>query len=465
MPKKPQASRNAVIYLRISLDPGGEGAGVARQRTDCERICKQRGWKVAHIVDDNDESASRYRRGVRKKWVEVLELLDNGGADALVAYDLDRITRQPRDLEDLIDRCEKGLPVVTAQGTLHLDTADGRAMARVLVTMAAKASDDTSRRVRRMKLDLAQAGKPTGGVRAFGWTHNGTVHEPKEAQAIRDGAAQILSGGSLKDLARTWNAAGFKTRGGGRGFTANSVRLALVNPRHGGFNVHRGEVIGRGAWKPILDRSTYERLHKLLTDPNRARTPSRRTAFTGLFKCGRCGCAMTRDSTGTTRVWRCKRLPGYPQCGRVSVKADAVERVVTQSLFAALDSPKLSKAMRPKQSLASDSFVELDEVEQRRNDLAAMFADGSISRSEWMTARGPLEARYEALRAAAARTQRTVVLDAELTKPGALRAAWADMSEDRQRSILTAIIERVDVAAAASSHSLAEDRVAISWRV
>ncbi|MEO5842892.1 MAG: recombinase family protein [Acidimicrobiales bacterium] len=439
---------------------------------------KARGWSVAEIVTDNDESASRYRRGKRPGWQRVLELLDAGAATALVSYDIDRLTRSPRDLEDLIDRAEKGLPVVTAQGTLDLENGDGRAIARMLLTMAAKSSDDTSRRVRRKKLDQAEQGLPTGRVDCFGWKPpvdkrkdpegaklNGKVHDPVEADAIRNAAQQVLAGASLGDIARQWNTAEFKPRGNGRAFTVTAVRNVLSNPRNAGLYVHRGEVIGNGQWEPILERRAHEQLRRLLTDPARSHGPRRRTAFTGLFVCGLCGSRMSRDANGKTKVWRCKKLPGYPRCGKVSVNASAVETYLTEALFAALDSPALAKALRPKRKTNDPTVAELEEVEQRRNDLAAMFAAGEISRQEWMSARAPLEARYCVLQVAVARTQRSVVLDAALTKPGALRAAWAELSDDRKRAVLGAVLEHVTVSPSKSSHAATLDRLAIAWKV
>ncbi|MEO5841552.1 MAG: recombinase family protein, partial [Acidimicrobiales bacterium] len=362
---------------------------MGRQRADCEQLCKARGWSVAEVVTDNDESASRYRRGVRPGWAKVLGLLDSGAATALVAYDLDRITRSPRDLEDLIDRAEHGLPIVTVQGTLALDTGDGRAMARVLLAMAAKASDDTSRRVRRKKLDMAQQGKPTNGVCAFGWTGNGTVHEPTEAQAIREAAAAVLAGASVSDIARQWTTRGLRKR-----FTVRAVKYILTNPRNAGLNVHQGEVIGEGNWPAIFDRGTYERLRRLLCDPARTRLPSRRTPFTGLLVCGLCGSPMTRDSKGTTKVWRCKSMPGYPRCGRVSINANAVEALVVESAFVALDTPLPARS--PIGESDSVALDELAALEVRKTELAEMFAAGELDRASWRRALDSLQAREKA---------------------------------------------------------------------
>ncbi|WP_081423178.1 recombinase family protein [Leifsonia xyli] len=48
-------------------------------------------------------SGEKVRRVIRPKFRTMLQLLANDGGDVLIAYDLDRAVRDPRDLEDLID--------------------------------------------------------------------------------------------------------------------------------------------------------------------------------------------------------------------------------------------------------------------------------------------------------------------------------------------------------------------------
>ena len=86
---------HAAIYLRISLDKTGEELGVDRQREDCEEIARQRGWKVVETYVDNSISASK--RTVRRPAYDRM-VADHaaGKFQALVCWDLDRLTRQPR---------------------------------------------------------------------------------------------------------------------------------------------------------------------------------------------------------------------------------------------------------------------------------------------------------------------------------------------------------------------------------
>lgn len=89
----------AAVYLRISLDATGEGLAVERQEQDCVEIARRRGWKVVKTYTDN--SISAYDKAKRRPaYDQMRDDYDRNEFDALVCWDLDRLTRQPRQLED-----------------------------------------------------------------------------------------------------------------------------------------------------------------------------------------------------------------------------------------------------------------------------------------------------------------------------------------------------------------------------
>ena len=91
------------IYARIS-DDRADHAGVDRQLTDGRALCKRRGWSVsaAHEYVDNSISASK-SSSVRPKYRAMMAAVRVGDVDRIVVYMVDRLYRQPRELEDLID--------------------------------------------------------------------------------------------------------------------------------------------------------------------------------------------------------------------------------------------------------------------------------------------------------------------------------------------------------------------------
>jgi site-specific DNA recombinase len=140
-----------IVLCRISDDPEDERLGTARQRDDCLGLLGRLGWQPGpadtHLKVEDDTSAFKRAkvtlpdgrvelRTVRPKFRDALDMLASGRADGLVAYDLDRAVRDPRDLEDLIDVIEQSrprIPVESVTGSLRLSNDGEVTMARVLV--------------------------------------------------------------------------------------------------------------------------------------------------------------------------------------------------------------------------------------------------------------------------------------------------------------------------------------------
>ena len=99
--KGTSGTKRAAIYCRISQDRGGAGLGVARREEDCRALCARLSWDVVAVYPDNDVSA--YSGAPRPKWQELLADIQRGEVDAIAVWHVDRLTRSPRELEDVID--------------------------------------------------------------------------------------------------------------------------------------------------------------------------------------------------------------------------------------------------------------------------------------------------------------------------------------------------------------------------
>src|SRR4051794_10608359 len=108
-------------YSRISEDPNDLRRGVTRQAADTREVVEARGATLGVEQVENDTSAFKKRkvqvtdasgysyagyRVIRPVWHAALQRLREGKADGLVVYDLDRLARDPRDLEDAIEVVE-----------------------------------------------------------------------------------------------------------------------------------------------------------------------------------------------------------------------------------------------------------------------------------------------------------------------------------------------------------------------
>lgn len=428
----------AIGYARISKDDTREGRGVGRQSEDIVAVCERHGWELLEVLTDNDVSASRYSSKPRPGYSRLLDMIGSGAVDRAVVYDVDRLLRQPRHLEDLIDLCESrngAFELHNINGELDLRTGSGRFVARVLVGKAAMESDDLSRRLKRSFDQKAAEGKPHG-PRAFGYEVDGLTVREAEASLIRQAATDVLDGASLNAIARRWNDAAVSPPQRAQVWSPESVKAVLTGRRQAGLRVHRGEVVGPGAWPPIVDRPTHDRLVFHLNRP-RPRRPSRRTAFTGLIV-GPNGVPLDRDTVKGRPTYR-----GHPRPGRdadpVSISAEPLERWIVELLLAAIDDGELTAVARRQQERL-DVAPDLAALEGDLRDLAEDHGAGRISRAEWLAARGPLEARLRAAEDAvsgAARDGAASLLTVDL------RERWGSLDPDAQRDVLAIVFERV----------------------
>lgn len=264
--KKPIA---AAIYLRVSLDAKNDRLAVDRQREDCQRIAQERGWKVAREYVDNSISASDKNKR-RPEYDRMVDDYRAGRFAALVCYDLDRLTRQPRQLEDWIDLAEEnGLLLVTANGEADLTTDGGRLFARIKASVARAEVERKSARQKRALQQRADKGKPPLGVRLTGYTVKGEVVQA-EADVVAAMFARFHAGDSLRGVAAWLNTQPVKPRNSDT-WPSSTVRTLLRNPRYAGRAVYQGKPTGKaGDWEPIVAEELFDSVQITLNDPRRA---------------------------------------------------------------------------------------------------------------------------------------------------------------------------------------------------
>src|SRR5688572_706016 len=95
----------AVVYTRISQDRNGEGAGVARQEADARALAKVRGWTITSVIEENDSSAAGKRS--RPGFERLMQAVEDGSTQVVIAWALDRLTRNRRDTVRLIEACQQ----------------------------------------------------------------------------------------------------------------------------------------------------------------------------------------------------------------------------------------------------------------------------------------------------------------------------------------------------------------------
>lgn len=340
------------VYLRISLDRNNDGLAVDRQREDCLRIARERGWQVVEEYVDN--SISAFDKNVKRPaYDRMVADYQAGRFGAIVCWDLDRLTRQPRQLEDWIDAAEeRGLRLVTANGEADLATTGGVLFAGIKAQVARSEMKQKSVRQKAGLAQRAEMGRPPVGRPAFGYDGAGNA-KPDEAPLVTEVFRRFAAGDSLLSIARWLTEAGVPPRQTGKMWRASSVRFILTNPRYTGAVVYGGEVLeGKvGNWPALVEPELYAAVARILADPRRKTGhvgTHRRYLGAGLWLCGRCGQPMQSHSGDS---YRC-------QHGCMTKARRRVDEYILRFVTAELARPDLATLLAPPGDDAKAAQVE-----------------------------------------------------------------------------------------------------------
>lgn len=371
-------ARTAALYVRISSDREGLELGVTRQEEDCRALATRLGLEQVTVFKDNDVSASTRSTKRRPAYDDMLRRTRDGEFSAIIAYSNSRLTRKPRETEDLIELAEKHRVRIhtVVSGQYNLDTADGRAIARTLAAWDAAEAERTAERVARAAKQRAKDGHYHGGTNPpFGYQvvreeghRSRLIPEPEHVTLLREAADRLLSGDSLYGVCNDWEARGIHTRAGSH-WRSKTLRNALLN------RAILGETsAGVQGWEPVMDETTFNRVGQLLSDPSRMTfhaTPEtyggKRTMGGGLTVCGLCGERLVSQMhRGRPRLICHKQATGG--CGRVTVDHEHLEEYVFGKVLDAVNNnPRWNQRSGEP---AEEDTTALEALEATRRDLA-----------------------------------------------------------------------------------------------
>ncbi len=453
----------AAIYARISKDDEGTALGVQRQIEDCRKLARAKGWDVIEPVEllyvDNDRSA--YNAKDRPDYQRLLADIDAGKIDALIVWDVDRLTRTPRELEDIIALADKKqIALASVGGEFDLATPSGRAHARMKGVFARLEVEQMSRRIQRKTLERAEAGKPHGFV-PYGWQRvvesdehgryvsSRDILHPEQAAVIREAIRRLLEGESQRSISADFSKRCIPSPRG-KEWDGTMLRQVILRERNAGLRVHQkrkqakqgsNAVIGKGDWEPIVDESTYDRLVALMKANRGPGTTARRHLLTGIALCGRCDpptplrSLVGQPQHGTINAYSC------PRCFLRRKMAD-VDFVVEQAVLGLLERADTKAALAgADESQVQAALDNAEAVRARLNVAADNYAEGLIDGEQLarITAKlRPELERYES--EARAQSAHPDLMD--LTTPD-IRRRWetGEISLDRKRAVIRVLVE------------------------
>lgn len=397
----------AITYSRVSTDAQErDGTSLDTQERACLQFAREQGWRVVESIRDAARGFSLDRPGIER----VRRLLRQGAADVIIAYAVDRLSRNRNQIGVIFDEVQQAgarLEFVTER---FEDTAVGRFILAARAFIAEVEREKIVERTTRGKLERARSGRipQAFGRGCYGYVYNPSTGrreiEPFQAEIVRRIFRRFAETRSFSAVSNELNDDGIPAHLGQRWY-ANTIRNMLRNESYAGrtfFNrtrwtTRRSGTDGKrrrrpvarpaeewieipGASPRIVDEELWQRVQEILADSERKpkHTKIRIYPMRGRLRCGVCGSAMvgqTMTSKGREyRYYGCRHI--YDRrtgidCTSRYVRADDLERGLWQEVRKVLADPRviLNEMYGDEQTSADD--VEIEVVETKLAALAA----------------------------------------------------------------------------------------------
>ncbi len=389
-------------------------------------------------------------------------MIEARAVERVVAWHIDRVVRRMRDLEDLVDLCERtGVRLATVSGDLDLSTDAGQLVARILGAVAQGETKRKGARQRRANAQRAERGEMGWTRRPFGYDRDAgaVVAVPAEVDALRGAARTVLDGGTLAAAVRDLDARGLTTTAGGP-WNVTTLRRALLNPRYAGRVLYRGVDRGEGVWPVVIDGGTQDRLAEALRDPARRVQQGTQLKYllSGYARCGRCGERLYATTAGTGgRRWIAYRC----RVCYLARRQDQVDELVEAVVLARLARPDAAALLAGDRDTAA-LRARAGDLRRRRDELAALLADGMLTAPAVRKQSARLSDELDQVEARLAGASST---DAVTAVVGAedVAGAWGGLTL-RQRRQVVELLVTVTILEAGRGARFTPETVAIEWK-
>lgn len=433
------------------------------------------GWDVVAVLIENDVSA--YSGKKRPKYEELLGMLRDGTADAVLALSGKRLQRQYKDAFDFLDLVEaKDIAVDTIKaGAYNLNTAEGRGRARRAAIDAQEESEEISERVRDAKQDNVAAGTYRGGPRPFGYESDGVTVREEEAEWVRYATRAIIDGESLRSVCRTLAQEdvrtvarrtrlpdGSRTEPISREWKPEELRKLLLRARNAGLlevsvkdkdgKRTSSEITGAAVWPGLVDEETWRACKAVLENPARKTTVGNGRVWlgSGLYTCwctatvrgsskGVGSARVTPDGRKSLPAYRCNENPSHVV--RDAVQLDHYIESTAVARLSRPDAAELHLKVVAGSSPSEDLAQQAANLRAKLDSIAADYGQDLITRQQMIDLTAVTRQRLnEANAKMAGHASTSILASLPLGDGEAMEELWPTLHLDRRRQIIAAIM-------------------------
>lgn len=360
-------SKRFVIYTRCSTDEQAQGAFTTldAQAHHCKNIlAAHEDYEFVRIVKDDGYSGKDLKRpGIQAILKEIYPGNQKRSFDGIIFFKLDRLTRNTRDLYNLIELFkENNVDFVSVQETLDSSSASGRMLIQVLGALAAFERELTGERVRASALARIHSGRWTGSRLAYGYKRiaDGTplpngrqphkiVIDKSIAKELRTIWELAAANKSLMVIAKDLEKHGIKSPAG-KAWRKQSILNILKNPFYKGSMRWNGELY-KGNHEALINPELWDRANKFLgTKLPKHRFVAKPKTYIylleGLIKCGKCNSRFlsTHTLNGPNEkfyYYVCGRTKQGLGCDNKPLPSETFDRAIVDYLKKSSSDPKI----------------------------------------------------------------------------------------------------------------------------
>lgn len=325
----------AAIYCRVSTNTQEDGTSLDTQEAACRRYAAERGYAVTNpLVYREVYTGSELWE--RPQLAAMREAVRRGEVAAVIAYAVDRLSREQAHLYILDDETERA----GADLLFVTEEFEKTAVGKVIRSVKSFAAELEREKIRERTMRGAEAKLRAGKLRGAGKPHYGyrwrdekhTAYDIDETTApiVRRIFRMALDGQSIRCIANTLTDEGIPTPTGKGAWSHATVRVILHHRAYiGEVTAHRfgtARVKGKsvkvqrpesehialpqGVAPPLIDRDTFSRVQARLERnkaeaPRNNQHPEQFLLRGGFARCGYCGRALT------TLVQKKRSKPDY----------------------------------------------------------------------------------------------------------------------------------------------------------
>lgn len=427
MPQSTESPRTAAIYVRVSTTKQeDEGTSLASQEAACRAYAAEQGYTVAAVYREAYSGASLFER---PQLSALRETVRHGDVDVVIAYALDRVSRNQAHLGLILSELEHARASLELVTERLEDSPEGRLLQSVRGFVAEVERLKISERTVRGKRSRVQSGKlHNHASELYGYRRDkeaGTrlIVEAEAAIVRRIFHAVGIEGQAVRGLVRDLNAEGVPPPSAGKRvykderttrWNPSVVYRILAESAYKGDTVvwrlqSRGKNVAsqqrdpsewitlpEGTTPPVVSPETWQAAQDRVTasTATTTRNAARPYLLRGLMVCAVCGQRMYAESEHGRSVYRCssRDKPGGA-CGGKRVNGEAVEAWVWDEVSAILRNPAIIAAeverqrdAGPDQALQADRETAtrmLAKVEKQRDRLVRRYAEADDDGFPW----------------------------------------------------------------------------------